>query len=335
MKAVKVARPGVLELVEIGRRPLGQGEVRLEVEAVGICGSDVALWAGTHPYAVYPVIPGHEVGGLVIEATDPGLRRGQRVSVRPLLTCGRCDACLEGSLNRCPEVRVLGVHLDGGMAEEIVVSAATTFPVPERVPAEAAALVEPTAVAVHVVHRADLRAGDRVAVLGTGVIGLLCLQVAKAWGASFVLGVDREPSRLALASRFGADRVVDNRFENPAEVGLDLYPDGFDIVLDLVGVEETLGAALALARRGGTIVPVALPHRPVELDLEPFYRKELSLRATRLYADDFAEAVPLVADGRVDVESLVTHRFPLSEAERALSLPRDQPEQAVKVMIEP
>jgi threonine dehydrogenase-like Zn-dependent dehydrogenase len=227
MRAARVSEPGRVEIVDLERRRLRDGEVRLAVDAVGVCGSDVALWAGRHPYAVYPVIPGHELGGHVLEAAQGvELTPGQKVTVRPILTCGRCTACREGRFNHCPEVRVLGVHLDGGMAEEIVVPQTTVFPVPEDVPPEAAAIVEPTAVAVHVCHRAGLEAGDSLAILGTVMVGLLCLQVGKAWGAGRVFGVDREPSRLALASELGADRVLDNRRDDPGAAGHELCPEG-------------------------------------------------------------------------------------------------------------
>jgi 2-desacetyl-2-hydroxyethyl bacteriochlorophyllide A dehydrogenase len=325
-----------MEIVERDRRPLGDGDVRIAVEAVGICGSDVALWSGTHPYATYPVVPGHELGGRVLEVgAGAGFEPGQPVTVRPILTCGRCPACRERRLNHCPEVRVLGVHLDGGMADEIVVPQGTVFLVPPDVGSERAAMVEPMAVAVHVCHRAGLRRGETLAILGTGVIGLLALEVARAWEAGAVLGIDREPSRLALAAKAGADQVVDNRSVDAAEAGRALCPDGFDVVLDLVGVEATLKTALDLARRGGTIVQVALPHGPVPIDFEPFYRKELTLRATRLYADDFAEAVPLVAERRAAIDRLITHRFPLNEAAHALSLPGEFPDKAIKVMVTP
>jgi 2-desacetyl-2-hydroxyethyl bacteriochlorophyllide A dehydrogenase len=336
MKAFCVVAPGRAEIVTRGRRPLEAGEVRLGIEAVGICGSDVALWAGKHPYASYPVVPGHELGGRVLEASsDVDLRPGQRVTVRPILTCGTCRACREGRLNHCPRVRVLGVHVDGGMAEEVVVPAQTVFAMPANSSAEQGALVEPTAVAVHVCHRAGLKPGDRLAILGTGVIGLLCLQVAKAGGTALVLGVDREPSRLALASGLGADLVVDNRYQDAAEAGRALAADGFDVVLDTVGIEATLATAFDLAARGGVIVQVALPHGRPAVDFEPFYRKELTLRATRLYDGDFGEAVALMAAGGVAVDRLITHRFTLPEAARALALPGDHPEQAVKVIVLP
>jgi len=200
---------------------------------------------------------------------------------------------------------------------------------------EWAALAEPTAVAVHVCHRAGIGPGSRVAILGTGVIGLLALQVARAWGAEAVLAVDQEPERLALAVQLGAARVVDNTHQDVLQAGRELCPDGFDVVLDMVGVEATVASALELTRRGGSIVFVALPHGKLALDFESVYRKELTLRATRLYAADFAEAIPLLASEQVKVDPLITHRFALNEAGNALALPGEHPSQAIKVMVIP
>jgi 2-desacetyl-2-hydroxyethyl bacteriochlorophyllide A dehydrogenase len=336
VKAVRVLEPGRVRIVEVESRPLRAGEVRLGIEAIGVCGSDVALLAGRHPYARYPVTPGHELGGRVTEAApDVPLVAGQVVTVRPILTCGVCRACREGRLNHCPDVRVLGVHLDGGMAQEMSLPASLVFPVDPAMSAVQAAMVEPTAVAVHACHRAGIGPGGTVAILGTGVIGLLALQVARAWGAEVVLAIDRVPERLRLASALGAERGVDARTEDPMAAVADLAPAGFDVVLEMVGGETTLGQALGLARRGGTIVLVALPHERLPFDFEMLYRKELTLRGTRLYADDFAEAIALVASGRVKVEPLITHRLELSQAGRAMALPGEHPDQAIKVILSP
>jgi 2-desacetyl-2-hydroxyethyl bacteriochlorophyllide A dehydrogenase len=260
---------------------------------------------------------------------------GDLVTVFPLLTCGKCWACSAGEPNHCAEVRVLGVHLDGGMTDEIVLPASLVRPVPGDVSAERAALIEPTAVAVHTCHRAGLARGQTLAIIGTGVIGLLALQVARAWGAGAILAVDRVPRRLNLAAELGATAVVDNRTQDVIEASARLAPDGFDVVLDLVGSESTLKDAFAISRRGGTVVLVALPHGTTSIDFELVYRKELTLRATRLYAADFDDAIPLVASGRVAVESLITQRFRLEEAGGALALPGQSPAEAIKVVVIP
>jgi 2-desacetyl-2-hydroxyethyl bacteriochlorophyllide A dehydrogenase len=339
VRAVEIVAPGQIRLTERAHEPSSAG-VRLRVDAVGICGSDVALVAGRHPYAVYPITPGHEVAATVLDAPESAhLEPGQQVAIFPLLTCGRCRACREGRPNHCPEVRVIGVHVDGGMVEEISLPVGMVRPVPDTISVEGAAMVEPTAVAVHACHRAGVREGTSVAIIGAGVIGMLALQVARAWDAGPTLAVDRILNRLHLAEDLGADRVFDNRRSSALETGRELCPAGFDVVLELVGRRATLDDALALARPGGTIVLVALPQGTAQraefFDFELLYRKELSLRATRLYDADFDTAIPLLASGRVDPQPLITHRFPLDAVDRAFVLAAEHPEEAVKVMVNP
>ena len=337
VRAVQVLRSGRIVVAEREPEPLNGG-VRLRVTAAGICGSDLALVAGKHPYARYPITPGHEVAASVLEAA-PGVEgyvAGQRVGVRPLLACGQCGSCQSGRPNRCPAAQVLGVHLDGGMAEQMVVPASLLHRLPDSLDSDVAAMIEPTAVAVHACKRAGLETGDALAIIGAGVIGLLAMQVAGAWGAGPILAVDRVPERLAVARALGADTTADNRCENVSDVGRVICPAGFDKVLELVGRRETLADAAALARPGGVVVPVALPHQPIIFDFEPMYRRELTMRATRLYTDnDFEEAIALLNAGQVNPRPLITHHFSLEQTDQALALVAGHPDQAIKVIINP
>lgn len=333
---VRIAAPGSIDTDRREPKSLQEGEARLKMEAVGICGSDVAMMNGTHPYAIYPVIPGHELAGRVLEApSGQQLREGQLVAVRPTITCGTCSACLEGRTNNCKEVRVLGVHLDGGMIGEMAVPGELLYVCPEAMTADQVALVEPTAVAIHACNRAGLGSGMSLAVIGSGVIGLLVLQIARSWGCAPTLAVDRIPERLQLAYSLGADLIVNNEQGDALSAGRELRPDGFDVVMDMVGTTATLADAIKLARRGGTIVPVALPHGAIEFDFEPLYRKELSIVGSRLYDGDFAQAIDLIASGGVDADAIITHHFPLRDAETAFSTLMNHPDEAIKVVITP
>ena len=335
-RVVRVFEPGNLKIVDIDQASIGQDQARLRIEAVGICGSDVALMAGTHPYAVYPVTPGHELAGRVLEVSAGSrLTPGQCVAVRPTLSCGVCSSCNDGRPNHCPEIRVLGVHLDGGMAEEMIAPLDLLYPVKGDLSSDHAAMVEPTAVAVHACRRAELLAGTSLAVIGSGVIGMLVIQVARAWGCGPILAIDRLTSRLKICEGLGADVVVNNTEEAAVDRGAALCPDGFDVVMDMVGREETLSDAAALAKRGGTIVPVALPHQPIQFYFEPLYRKELRIVSSRLYNGDFDIALSLIASGDVNPKPIITHHFPLEEACNAFALLVDHPEQAFKIIIEP
>ncbi|MFV2044997.1 MAG: zinc-binding dehydrogenase, partial [Anaerolineales bacterium] len=195
--------------------------------------------------------------------------------------------------------------------------------------------VEPTAVAVHACRQAELSSGMSLAVIGSGVIGMLVIQIAQAWGCSPIFAVDRISERLSLASSLGADEVLNNRHANAVSAGRELCTDGFDVVLDMVGREGTLVDAVALARRGGTIVPVALPHGSVAFNFEPLYRKELSIVGSRLYNGDFEQALALIVSGDVDPNLIITHHFPLEDAGGAFSILLEHPEQAIKVIVTP
>ena len=335
-RVVRVNQPGILEIVDLEQTPIGEDQARLRIESVGICGSDVALMAGTHPYAVYPVIPGHELGGRVLEVSAGSrITPGLRVAVRPTLSCGVCASCKDDRPNHCPEIRVLGVHLDGGMAEEMIAPLDLLYPVAADLSVDHAAMVEPAAVAVHACRQAGLQAGMSLAVIGSGVIGMFVIQVARAWGCGPVLAIDRLPSRLKICEGLGADAVVNNAEDSAVDRGAELCPDGFDVVMDMVGRQETLSDAAALAKRGGTIVPVALPHQAIQFDFEPVYRKELRIVSSRLYNQDFEVALALIASGDVNPEPIITHHFPLAEAERAFALLVEHPEEAIKIIIEP
>jgi threonine dehydrogenase-like Zn-dependent dehydrogenase len=310
IRAACVREPGVVEIIERPSAILGENEVRLRIEAVGVCGSDVALLAGKHPYAVYPVTPGHELAGRVTEvAAGVDVHVGDLVTVFPLLTCGKCWACRAGEPNHCAEVRVLGVHLDGGMTDEIVLPASLVRPVPGDVSAERAALIEPTAVAVHTCHRAGLARGQTLAIIGTGVIGLLALQVARAWGAGAILAVDRVPRRLNLAAELGATAVVDNRTQDVIEASARLA-GRLRRGSGLVGSRAHWDASLFPG--GGRSSRWRCP-RDDEHRLRTVYRKELtcgprgsmlpiSTMPSRSWRRDAA------------VESLITQRFRLEEA---------------------
>jgi 2-desacetyl-2-hydroxyethyl bacteriochlorophyllide A dehydrogenase len=336
IELVRIIEPGSLKIAEGELNSLGESDVRLRMEAVGICGSDVALMNGTHPYAHYPVTPGHELAGRILETAQQNrIEVGQLVAVRPTLSCDTCNACLDGRTNNCTEVQVLGVHLDGGMAAEMIVPFDLIYPCPEPMTADHAAIVEPTAVAVHACRRAGLGRGMSLTVIGSGVIGMLAIQIARAWGCAPIFAVDRVPERLGIAKSLGADEVLNNQESDVAATGRELCPDGFDVVLDMVGSNRTLVDAIALARRGGSIVPVALPHGSVDFDFEPLYRKELSIIGSRLYNGDFEQAIELIASGAVDTDAIITHHYSLQDAFTAFTMLMEQPEEAIKVVVTP
>lgn len=335
MKAAQLQAPNEFAIVDLPSRPLGRGEVRVRVASTGICGSDMGIIRGLNPFARYPVVPGHEFSGTLAEVGEGSrFKVGQRVYVKPMPTCGQCKACLAGEFNHCPDLKVLGVHMDGSYAEEVVVAEDLVRPLPDGMSFDEGAMIEPAAIGVHTVNRSLLKPGETVAVLGAGVIGLMVAQVAKARGAGAVFASDVLDSRLELARELGVDAVANAEKQDVVKAGLESVGP-FDAVVDLAGPRHTLDQAIALARAGGRIVLLVPPEDPklVVDDFTSVFRKELTLRVSRLYDKDFDDAAPLIAAGKIRVMPLVTHRFPLDRVREAVDVVANRRENAVKVML--
>ncbi|MHB1133040.1 MAG: zinc-dependent alcohol dehydrogenase [Chloroflexota bacterium] len=335
MKAVQLQGPGQIVFGDVPSKPLGPGEVRIRIASSGICGSDMAALRGANPFMRFPVIPGHELSGTVAEVSAGSqFAVGQRVYARPLASCGQCRACLAKEWNHCLNLTILGVHVDGAYAEEVVVPEAVVRALPESMSFDDGAMVEPTAVAVHSTNRSMLRPGESVAVLGAGVIGNLIVQMTKVKGAGLVMATDVVDERLALARQMGADLTANVSREDPVQVS-QAHIDGFDVIFDLAGPRHTMTQAIAMARPGGRIVMLVPPETPtLEIaEYNALFRKELTLRWTRVYDADFDDAAPLIAQGKIDVKSLVTHSFPLDQYEKAIETVRSKTDNAIKVML--
>jgi len=337
MKAVRVLEPNVVEVRDIPSPERQVGEVRIRIERAGICGSDLAIIHGKNPFAKYPVTPGHEFSGRVAEADpDSSFVEGELVTARPVLTCGQCRACLSGNHNHCASLKVLGVHVDGAYAEEIVVPEEVVKRVPGRLSSDVASMAEPTAVAYHINRRARLVPGQKVAVIGAGVIGNLIFQVSKAQGADRVLATDIVEERLPLAIEVGADWAIDSRQVDPIAFTRQQVGEGFDVVFDLVGTEGVVEQAIQMTRPGGTIVLIAIPHQQkLSFNYKEVFRKELELVGTRVYNDrDFEDTLDLLASGKINAERLISHWIPLNQGLEAIELVQTQPATAFKVLLD-
>ncbi len=335
MKAAMLKAPHQFELVDVPSRPLQEGEARVRIASSGICGSDMAIVRGDNPFAKYPVIPGHEFAGTVMEVKGTSsVQAGERVYVKPLPTCGECEACHKGESNHCSKLEVLGVHRDGSYAEEIVVPSYLLRRLPDELSFDEGSMIEPTAIAVHINNRADTKPGDKVAILGAGVIGLLVSQVAKARGAKTVFATDLVDSRLELAKSLGVDVTANPTRDDVVEIGLSQVGE-FDTVVDLAGPKFTMDQAIKLTKAGGRILLLVPPEDPQLLikDFTSVFRKELTIMVSRLYGDDFDQAVPLMVEGKVQTKPLITHIFKLDEVEKAVDILGNRKENALKAIL--
>jgi L-iditol 2-dehydrogenase len=337
MKQVELYGPLDVRLIESPRPSPGPEEILIAVARVGICGSDLHAYHGRHPFIQLPVVPGHEFAGTVVEAGSDvrDFAPGQRVTVEPSLSCGVCYNCTHGRYNICEQLQVIGCQTSGAMGEYLAVPAAKALPLPDDVTWDQAAMVEPLAVAVHAVGVARLKRGDNVLILGSGTIGLMALQVARASGAERVMTTDLVPNRLDLALQLGADHAVDPRATDLALALEEAFgPQRADVILECVGVPATARDAVRVARKGTRIVLAGVFEGEVALELGLVQDRELELVGTLMYVrDDFYTALELIQSGAAQVEPLITHRFPLSEAAEAFAVADDRLE-ALKVLIE-
>lgn len=340
VKYVKGA--GGTELAEIPEPEPGPGQVKIRVVAAGVCGSDVRMYdtdAGESRFRP-PVVLGHEGAG-VVAVVGPGVttvKPGDTVTAETThVTCGTCRHCAVGALNQCPDRRGLGSGVDGYFAEYVVIRQESVHRLPDGLPVETAAIMEPLACAVHLVlERAPARAGDTVIVYGPGPLGLLATQVSHACGARVILvGSPTSVRRLELGRRLGAiATLVDGHDDVSSAVRNLTGGEGADVAYECAGNERALQSACLSVRRRGLIGVAAAPHAPVSCDIGHLFFNEISLTTSLSSTPgSWQSAMALVTAGHVALEPLITHRFPLEQWEAAYDVVRRRA--GVKVLLQP
>jgi L-gulonate 5-dehydrogenase len=335
MKAAVTTGPDQMEFREVPAAEPGEAEVMLETQVVGLCGSDIHLLHGDHPYVRYPIIQGHEFSAIVA-GVGPGqagtLRPGDLVAVEPLRPCATCLSCRRGHPNCCRLLKVVGAHIDGALRESLVVPTASCYPVGD-LPADLAALVEPTSIGLQAVTRAGVAAGDQVVVLGAGPIGQTATMAAADLGAQ-VLAVDLLDNRLATARHLGADVTVNARTDDVAGAVKDWAgDDGPVAVIEATGQPSLVRLAVDLVAHSGTVVVVGITNTEVSLPVVDFSRKEINLLGSRNNAGVFGKSVDLVRRHRDVAKQMITHRFAFDAAPEALRFASEHPQEAGKVQV--
>lgn len=318
--------------------PVLPGQVKIKMKMIGICGSDIHVFHGAHPFTPYPVTQGHEVSGQIVELGEnvTGLTLGQRVTVEPQVVCNKCYPCRHGKYNLCEELKVMGFQTTGTASTYFVVDASKVTPLPEGMDYKSGAMLEPLAVAVHAVRRAGDVRGMKIAVLGAGPIGNLVAQVAKGLGAEAVLVTDVSDYRLALAKQVGADYTANTKNENLGDVMMACFgPDKADIIYDCAGNNITIGQAIQYARKGSTIILVAVFADMAQVDLAVLNDHELDLNTTMMYRhEDYLTAIELVSDGKVQLLPLQSKVFPFGQYQQAYEYIDANRETTMKVLID-
>ncbi|TWJ14023.1 zinc-dependent alcohol dehydrogenase [Geobacter argillaceus] len=288
-----------------------ENQARIRVTHGGICGSDLRVYKGSIPYATYPLRPGHEVLGVVVEAGNEVRHKvGTRVVVEPNTFCGECDYCRRGRTNICEQKTPIGVSADGAFAQELLVEGKYLVSVPDEIPDELAILIEPLSVTVHALKKAAISPGTSVAVLGCGTEGLFSIALALFKGAR-VTAVDVNPRKFDVAKQLGDVRVL-----HPGEIGDEL----FDVVVEAAGVRSSIEQSMRIVRPGGEIVAIGITGEPVEYPVMKIVRSEVTIHGSIIYTlEDWADAIGYLQDPRFNIRPILSKIMPLTEYQQAFA----------------
>ncbi len=323
---------------EIDIPEVGDDEVLIKIKKIGICGSDIHVYHGTHPFTSYPVTQGHEVSGEVVEVGKnvSKVKAGDRVTIEPQVRCGKCYPCRHGKYNLCEELKVMGFQTTGTASEYFKAPELNVTKLPDDMDYSKGAMIEPLAVAVHAISRSGDIRGKRVSVIGAGPIGNLVAQSAKAMGAERVMLSDVSDYRLSLGKKVGIDAVYNTRESDYNADLIDCFgPDKADIIYDCAGNDITMNSAIRSARKGSTIILVAVYAGMANVDLAVLNDHELDLNTTMMYRhEDYEKAIELVNEKKIDLESLMSNTFPFMEYQKAYEYIDQNREKAMKVLID-
>ena len=341
MKAGIYYGPKDIRLEEIDVPAVTPGHVLVDTKASGICGSDLHVYYGEWDQPKAKVATGHELSGVVIEVGEgvSEVAVGDRVCVECFSHCGYCTYCKTGQYNLCDNIKYQSRTGHGGFAEYSLLPTSAVYKIPDSFSFEEGALVEPLAVSYRAFNRTQAGHRDRVAILGAGTIGLLCVAAAKAAGVRDIMVSAKYEHQARLAEKLGADHVVRIADQDLREGAKSISGgSGVDAVVDTLAFDQTFDDAVAIVRKGGTVCLVGGYTRPLTVQLRPIVDKELHVLGSQCYGysgmkTDFEASIELIASGRVDVTSIVTHRFPLDEITEAFRVAADKNSGSVKVHI--
>ena len=336
MYAIKYDGPRKVQCVEIDKPQAGENEALIKVRSAGICGSDIGAFRGTNGLVTYPRIIGHEVAGEILsipEHNKKGLKAGDHVIVDPYLYCGSCYPCSIGRTNCCTDLKVLGVHAEGGMSEYFVHPADMLWKLPKDMPWELAPIAEPLTIALHGIHRGGLKAGEHVAIIGAGPIGILAAMAAIAYGAHPIM-IDLVDERLEAARKLGVRYTVNSGREDTA-AKVSEYTGGrmAELVMECSGANPAVRSALDLVSNAGRITLTGWPKKETPLPTDVITKKEVDIRGARTSANEFEEAIDLIHTGKVDARKILTKVVTIKEAPGTIIVIEKNPGDYMKVNV--
>jgi len=335
MEAIIATAPKTLVRRKLDKPPLKPLEVIVRPKAVGICGSDIHLYRGDHPYTTYPMIFGHEASGIV-ESTGrdvTGFDPGDRVVIEPLIPCGSCYPCSIGRSNCCSNMQTVGVTTNGALAEAFTVPVSCLHKIPADMPYDLGALAEPFSIGFHATNRGNIKEKDRILVIGAGTIGLTILAAAKNRGAQVMI-TDVLDFRLDIARKMGADMVVNSKHDN-LQKKAEEWTNGIGphAVFEAVGLPQTLESAVSIVSDAGRVVVVGVTNEKFCIYGVDVTKKELSIIGSRNNLDQFKAALNYLTMHQTTARNLISNRFPFSQVEGAFEHADQNPENSCKVMV--
>jgi L-iditol 2-dehydrogenase len=338
MKQAIMVEPGKIEFRQVEKPVIKDNEVLMQTRRIGVCGSDIHVFYGMHPYTSYPVVQGHEVSGVVADVgkSVKGIALGDKITFTPQVVCGECYPCRNGMYHVCDRLKVMGFQTGGAAQEFFALPEWNVFKLPDDIPLDHAAMIEPVSVGVHAVRRGGDVKRKKVLVLGAGTIGNLVAQAAKAFGAKAVMITDISDYKLEKAKACGIDFAIntDNNDLNEA-ILRDFGPDRADVILECVGVQATATQAVECARKGTTVIIVGVFGQNPIVNLGYVQDWELNLVGTAMYQKtDYEAAIELVTSGKMHLDELLTHRFAFDDYLEAYRAIEQSNGEHMKVMIE-
>ncbi|KKK43823.1 MAG: putative zinc-type alcohol dehydrogenase-like protein YjmD [Candidatus Lokiarchaeum sp. GC14_75] len=330
--------PGKIEFQEISIPKLNENEVLVKIMRIGVCGSDIHVYRGEHPYTQYPITQGHEVSGRIekIGSKVQGFKLNDKVTIQPQVVCGRCYQCTHGNYHICDDLKVMGFQTTGAASEFFAVNSEKLIKLPSEMTYEEGAMIEPCAVGVHAVLKGGDVSDFNVLVLGAGPIGNLISQTAKALGARSVMITDLSDYRLGIAEEVGIDFTINPLKQTLSEeIFKSFGPHKADLIIECVGVNETIETAIDIARKGTDIIVVGVFADNPSINLGYIQDRELRLIGNLMYqTKDYIKAIELIQSKKINLKPLMSTHFPFKDYIKAYEYIEKKKDKVLKVFID-
>jgi 2-desacetyl-2-hydroxyethyl bacteriochlorophyllide A dehydrogenase len=327
-----------IEVKELRIPKLQPNELLVHVEACGVCGTDFHIYEGNAP-AKIPVVLGHEYTGIIIDSGSKfdKLNIGDKIAINPNIHCGYCEFCRKGKINLCTNLKALGVTLNGGMSQFSIVPVTQAHLLPNDFPFSKSVFAEPVSCCIHGINQAEIIPGEKVVIIGAGTIGLIMLQLAQLRGASEVIVLDPLQYKRDIAAILKADHVLNPFEENSEKKVLDITSGGADTIIECVGSQAAGESALKLVRKGGKVVIFGLANKSAMMNIymQSFFHKELTLKSSILNPNTFQSGVDLIINRKINVEIFNPHPVLLQQDKIENLFNGSDNENIIKFMVTP